>query len=441
MRPEVPTHPNDDRLLELAYGEVPASEARTLRQHVDGCARCRKVLEGIAEVRTAFRAVPTAPAPERGLESLLAYGEQAAARARSRRGGLRILALLSAATAFAVVWLVLPSRQPEELARVPSTPATDALAQAEVPRSAAQGDRARDEVDRAKDVKENETKAPAPSAVPRAKTEVPGQEQPARRSAPEGFSKQKGVEKLDAPAEQRKLAEAPATRPSDHEIADRSAEASNLSGTIGVAGAVGGKSGAASAASPMAGPGTLGSESMKKRAAGGRLDQDGPAATARQAPSSPAPGVAAVTPSPGDSRGVDRAQQAAKVAAAPVAELVASEDKATAAADVGSAAATPPAKNASKPVPPAQSMRMGAISPEKQARLAEVKRQLETATGDPRKALLMERCELEASLQLGPDAVLSCSMVTREFPGTPEAKRAGEIARGFSLQLPAEPER
>ena len=54
---------------------------------------------GIAEVRSAFRSVPTEPAPERGLESLLAYGEQAAARARSRRGGLRILALLSAATA------------------------------------------------------------------------------------------------------------------------------------------------------------------------------------------------------------------------------------------------------------------------------------------------------------------------------------------------------
>src|SRR4030095_9825822 len=105
MRPPVPTHPEDDRLLELAYGEVPASEARALRQHVDGCARCRKVLDGIAEVRTAFRSIPEEPAREKGLESLLPYGEQAAARPRSRRGGLRILALLSAATAFAVVWL------------------------------------------------------------------------------------------------------------------------------------------------------------------------------------------------------------------------------------------------------------------------------------------------------------------------------------------------
>jgi hypothetical protein len=89
-----------------------------------------------------------------------------------------------------------------------------------------------------------------------------------------------------------------------------------------------------------------------------------------------------------------------------------------------------------------QSMRVGAGSPEKQARLAEVRRQLQTAKGDERKALLMERCEIEASLELGPDAVLSCSVVGREFPGTPEAKRAAEIARGFSVQLPAQaPER
>src|SRR6516225_7077646 len=157
MRPSVPTHPDDDRLLELAYGEAPASEARALRQHVDGCARCREVMEGIAEVRSAFRSVPPEPAPERGLESLLAYGEQAAARARSRRGGLRILALLSAATAFALVWLVLPTpqRRDSAAARAPATKPTDTLAQAEVPHAAVQGDRARDEAnDGKKDAKE-----------------------------------------------------------------------------------------------------------------------------------------------------------------------------------------------------------------------------------------------------------------------------------------------
>ena len=91
---------------------------------------------------------------------------------------------------------------------------------------------------------------------------------------------------------------------------------------------------------------------------------------------------------------------------------------------------------------PMQSARVGMGTPEQEARHAEIHRKLETARGDERKALLMEQCELEASLQRGPDAVLSCSKVTREFPGTPEAKRAAEIARGFSLQLPSDaPER
>ncbi|HZW89107.1 MAG TPA: zf-HC2 domain-containing protein, partial [Myxococcaceae bacterium] len=194
MRPPVPTHPDDDRLLELAYGEAPASEARVLRQHVDGCARCRKVLEGIAEVRSAFRSVPAEPAPERGLESLLAYGEQAAARARSRRGGLRVLALLSAATAFALVWLVLPSaqRQSDGLARAPASPASkpaDTLAQAETPATPAQGDRARDEFDdRKTEAKDEEKKTrPAAPVAPMAKAEGHREEQaqPQRRLAGE----------------------------------------------------------------------------------------------------------------------------------------------------------------------------------------------------------------------------------------------------------------
>ena len=30
------SHPDDDRLLELAYGELPSPEAGALRRHVDG---------------------------------------------------------------------------------------------------------------------------------------------------------------------------------------------------------------------------------------------------------------------------------------------------------------------------------------------------------------------------------------------------------------------
>ena len=433
MRPPVPTHPDDDRLLELAYGEAPASEARSLRQHVDGCARCRKVLEGIAEVRSAFKSVPAEPAPERGLESLLAYGEQAAARARSRRGGLRILALLSAATAFAVVWLVVPAshRQVDGLARTPANePAETALAEAEVPRAPAQGDRARDEFDdrksEAKDT-EKKTRPVGAPAAPMAKAEGHREEQPQRRLAAEP-SKQKELAKLDAPAERAKVAEAPAAgAPADAEAAGRSAAVGDLSGALGKASASGGKVGAAGPSA--SGAGSLSSESfaMKKGNTEGRVDEKAHA----PAPSSPPASVAVATPPPG-ARGADAraAQQAAKIAAAPVADAVMAEDK-----DVG--ASDTAVRNAAKPALPMQSMRVGGGAPEKQARLAEIRRQLETAKADQRKALLAEKCELEASLQLGPDAVLTCSMVTREFPGTPEAKRAGDLARGFSVQLPA----
>ena len=133
-----------------------------------------------------------------------------------------------------------------------------------------------------------------------------------------------------------------------------------------------------------------------------------------------------------------RTHEAAKIAAAPVAEAVAGEDKAASSAEAASGA---PARTAAKPAPAMQSMRMGAGSPQKQARLGEIRKELETATGDRRKALLLEKCETEASLQLGPDAVLTCSTVTREFPGTPEAKRASELARGFSVQPPPQQER
>jgi len=424
MRPPVPMHPDDDRLLELAYGEASTAEARALRQHVDGCARCRHVLEDIAEVRSAFRSVPAEPAPERGLESLLAYGEQAAARARSRRGGLRVLALLSAATAFAVVWLVLPSpqRPSDGLARAPATPPTDALAQAEVRAPPAQGDRGRDEVDdRAKDSKEKE-------ALPEAKSERSRNEQTvAERRRPAEFPKQKALSKLDAPAEPLKLSRAP----SDGEAAGRAAAATDLSGALGSATASGGKVGGA-------GAGTAGSPSvaMKKRSAGTRADEGTTGAAARPV-SPPASVVAQAPPAPAGALDA-RTAEVAKIAAAPMADAVASEDKT---ASASGAAASAPARNAAKAAPTMQAMRMGAGSPEKQARLGEIRKELETATGDRRKALLLEKCEIEASLQLGPDAVLTCSMVTREFPGTPEAKRAGELARGFSVQPPAQDER
>ncbi|MGZ6027832.1 MAG: zf-HC2 domain-containing protein [Myxococcaceae bacterium] len=386
MRPQVPTHPDDDRLLELAYGEVPAAEARALRTHVDGCPRCRTVLDGIAEVRTAFRSIPSEPAPDRGLDSLLAYGEQAAARARSRRGGLRILGVLSAVAALALVWLVLPpsNRQIAGVAPAPAARPSDALARADTERPPAQGDLAKDEA--------SEKGTPAPPAGAKQKVLVtPESIAPARRAA--------DIVKRDAPAEHKALAQTPAVARAETAQMDRGdAKANTSSGALAAAGAR--TSGAAGA----------GAMAMKKSEAGA----DVPADKERSSPSKPAASPPAAVSEEA------RAREVAKVAAPPLGGGLASADA-----------------KASKAQPQAM-MRVGAGSPEQQARLAEIQRKLVSARGDQRKALLMEQCELEASLQRGPDAVLTCSTVTREFPGTPEATRASEISRGFSVQLPVQ---
>ncbi|MGZ6097794.1 MAG: zf-HC2 domain-containing protein [Myxococcaceae bacterium] len=386
MRPQVPTHPDDDRLLELAYGEVPAAEARALRTHVDGCPRCRTVLDGIAEVRTAFRSIPPEPAPDRGLDSLLAYGEQAAARARSRRGGLRILGVLSAVAGLALVWLVLPpsNRPIAGAAQAPAARPSDALARADTERPPAQGDLAKDEA--------SEKGTPAPPAGAKQKVLVtPESIAPARRAA--------DIVKRDAPAEHKALAQTPAVARAETAQMDRGdAKANTSSGALAAAGAR--TSGAAGA----------GAMAMKKSEAGA----DVPADKERSSPSKPAASPPAAVSEEA------RAREVAKVAAPPLGGSLASADA-----------------MASKAQPQAM-MRVGAGSPEQQARLAEIQRKLVSARGDQRKALLMEQCELEASLQRGPDAVLTCSTVTREFPGTPEATRASEISRGFSVQLPVQ---
>ncbi|RKG60105.1 zf-HC2 domain-containing protein [Corallococcus sp. CA054B] len=74
-------HAHEDRLLDFAYGELPASEAQVLEQHVQGCARCTKALADIRGVRTTMAQLSSEPAPDAGLESLLAYAQQSARRA------------------------------------------------------------------------------------------------------------------------------------------------------------------------------------------------------------------------------------------------------------------------------------------------------------------------------------------------------------------------
>lgn len=80
MKPQT-LHAHEDRLLDFAYGELPPQEAQAVQSHLEGCTRCSELLEGIGGVRATMAQLPMEPAPDAGLESLLAYAQQAARNA------------------------------------------------------------------------------------------------------------------------------------------------------------------------------------------------------------------------------------------------------------------------------------------------------------------------------------------------------------------------
>jgi hypothetical protein len=78
-------HQYEDKLLEFAYGELPQHEADAVDAHVRGCSRCAHSLSEIRGVRATMAKLPMESAPDAGLESLLAYAEQAAQRTREAK--------------------------------------------------------------------------------------------------------------------------------------------------------------------------------------------------------------------------------------------------------------------------------------------------------------------------------------------------------------------
>lgn len=77
-------HQYEDKLLDFAYGELPANEAAAVDAHVRTCAKCGQALAQIKGVRSVFAPLPMVAAPEAGLESLLGYAEQHARRAKEK---------------------------------------------------------------------------------------------------------------------------------------------------------------------------------------------------------------------------------------------------------------------------------------------------------------------------------------------------------------------
>ncbi|WP_257462432.1 zf-HC2 domain-containing protein [Archangium lipolyticum] len=125
MKPQG-SHAHEDRLLDFAYDELPPTEAQQMEQHVQGCARCSEALHGIRGVRTTMSRLPLESAPDAGLESLMAYAQQAARRSAAGpepapRWWRRLLAPalgMAAVSVFGVV--VFQVNREVELSPVPS---------------------------------------------------------------------------------------------------------------------------------------------------------------------------------------------------------------------------------------------------------------------------------------------------------------------------------
>jgi len=424
-----PGHPQDDRLLELAYGEVEGAEARALRRHVDDCPRCRSVLDGIAEVRSAVRRVPPEPAPERGLESLLAYGELAAAQARAHRRNVRWLGLLTLATAAALVFVLLPQRQ------APATVSGE-VARAE-PRA-------------------SEVKLPAPSDRP---LRSPGAT-PAQGDSLGGATRVVAEEKVAAKPK-AKDAERKTDGKRDEDLGKQLAVAKEqapppelvrhepLSGadTARRADAV------ADARAPAAADDALQSglrQEAKKEVAG--QAQATSAGLARAKAAAPPAKVAAATPAPASSAPataaatgpaqLEKSRPSNEVEGSGAVGLLGSSagaDKGLGTVGAAGSGAKGAAGRTANVTAENAAGKAGDDRAARLTRLAEVRRAVVDATGDQRKALLLEQCRLEASLELRAPAVGTCSQVAREFPGTKEAQQAVDLARGFSVQPPPSP--
>ncbi len=107
MKPAV--HQFEDKLLEFAYGELQPHEAEAVDAHVRGCTRCAESLSQMTAVRQAMQALPNEPAPADGLDSLLAFAEQHAARNASTKAApwwRRAILLASPVMALLVVGVV-----------------------------------------------------------------------------------------------------------------------------------------------------------------------------------------------------------------------------------------------------------------------------------------------------------------------------------------------
>jgi hypothetical protein len=166
-----------DRLLDLAYGELSPREAREVEAHAASCPACRAELARIRETRRIMAALPDEPAPEAGERILLAAAREAA-RARRRapllpRWGWALSMAATLAVVGAVSYRILAMRGPAERAETAllGNGAYQAAPAPEAPPPAPAGDAAEAEHRREAPMADHAERAPAPprAAAPAAK--------------------------------------------------------------------------------------------------------------------------------------------------------------------------------------------------------------------------------------------------------------------------------
>ncbi len=96
-----------DRLLDLAYGELPPRDARELEEHAETCEACRVELGRIRATRGLMSSLPEEAAPEAGRRILVAAAREAVRRREPRRAVPRWLwggSVLAASVAAVVLF-------------------------------------------------------------------------------------------------------------------------------------------------------------------------------------------------------------------------------------------------------------------------------------------------------------------------------------------------
>jgi hypothetical protein len=282
-------HP-EDALLGLVYGELGKEEAARVQAHVDDCQVCAAAVADFRAVRKATAVLPRELHTAAGLESLLHYGAQAAARVRRRRVALWAGTLVAALSAAGLV-LVLeaPASRPSPAALAANAPEASpvgALARNDAPLAPRDADKS----------------LAAPFSAERAAKKAEAQKQPVRPVPSSGAAERRARDEV-APREHEEVARADANEANAATAAPAAPPAAVAQRAMALGGAeprVQGVGGAGAKDSPAAPPGTA-----RAAPASGDVGASSSLSKAKAAP----PPVAAVEASKDASRAQDEARR------------------------------------------------------------------------------------------------------------------------------------